>query len=78
MSASEAHRIFTVYERPEDYPDGYVVRGWTVFDGDPLPVPDSIAQRFKDLKAARRSIPSGLHRVERARSDDPTICEVWL
>lgn len=70
-------RIFTIYERPLDYPIGYVVRGSTVGSGGDIVV-DSEAGYASTLGGARALVPLGLIRIERSPGDDPVIKEVWL
>lgn len=70
--------LFAVYEKPEDYPDKYVVRLWQINRqlGKPL------ATRFcivKDtLEECRQALPGGLYRLGRESSDDPVIIETWI
>jgi hypothetical protein len=68
--------MFTIYERPRDYPEGYVVRRSFVNAG--MVWLDRVAQYAPALEAARGLIPPGLHRIPRYENDDPCIVEVWL
>lgn len=67
--------MFTVYERPRDYPQGYVVRRWECLPEGPRALE---AHPYKSLDEARGSIPEGYYRLERMPDDDPCIVEVWL
>lgn len=86
--------IWTIYERPVDYPNGYVVRR-TVIGGDrtcakcladvphgtldePCPLMDRLAYHAKDLAGARSIIPLGLGRIARSKMDNPSVLESWL
>lgn len=68
--------IWTIYERPQDYPDGYVVRPW-IIGRDGIPHPGAGIQAG-DLATARAAIPDGLIRMERADDDEPQILETWI
>lgn len=64
--------IWTVYERPTDYPQGFIARLYrngtatqAIVTGD-------------TLDAVRGGIPLGLCRMARHPSDDPVIVETWL
>lgn len=71
--------MFTIYERPRDYPAGYVIRvGFVSGDGYYLQ-PEPYAVDLPTLATARAALPDlGLYRVPRDASDDPVIVEVWL
>lgn len=69
-------RMWTIYQSPRDYPGRFVVRGYNigheaVADRTPTAITDT-------LDAARRHVPVGLFRMDRAPEDDPTIVETWL
>ena len=68
--------LYTIYEHPTDYPDGYVVRRWLVEAGAP-PTPLG-AHRAPTLDAVRALLPPGLARLPRELEDDPVIVETWL
>lgn len=69
---------WTIYERPRDFPDDYVVREWqSDGNGNVRPTPE--AQRYPTLEAARAPLRArGLVCIERSPGDDPCIVEVWL
>jgi hypothetical protein len=67
--------IWTIYERPLDFPNGYVLRPW--FNVGPGPVGGG-ASFFDDLEAARAAVPAGLFRLPRQDDDDPAVLESWL
>lgn len=71
--------IFTIYERPADYPGHYVVRRWSIVAGvnDPVPALDPHAV-VASLEAARASIPPGHVALERSVDDEPQIVESWI
>jgi hypothetical protein len=67
-------RQYVIYEKPRDYPGGFVVRGFSVGPGI---VPDRVAQYAQTLDAARELVPPGLFRLPRWPDDEPQIVEVW-
>jgi len=69
-------RVWTIYDHPLDYPSYFVVRGFTVTAG--APVPDGEVQLANTLLEARMLIPPGLHPIDRSPDDDRFIVESWL
>jgi hypothetical protein len=68
--------MWTIYEYPSDYPQGYVVRrGVARATGY---VPDTIAQYAPTLEAAMRLLPPGLYPLGRQPDDDAVIVGVWV
>jgi hypothetical protein len=80
MSTNEPLLVtFTIYERPKDYPDKFVVRRWAIIHGQPQPQPEGKAWAVADsLEMVRGSLPPGLVRTERHPEDDPVIVETWV
>lgn len=73
---SEGLPMWTIYERPRDYPAGFVVRRSVT---DPTGCyHDAAAQYAPDLASARALVPPGLQLLPRFPDDDPVIVEVWL
>jgi hypothetical protein len=66
---------YSIYDHPDDYPDGFVVREWLVTAGD---VQAGTASTAASLEEARKLIPAGAERTDRAPSDDPKIVETWI
>lgn len=68
---------YTVYRKPLDYPDSFVVRRFRVVASavQPDPEPWSVTAT---LSEARASIPVGLFCLLRSVDDDPNIVETWL
>jgi hypothetical protein len=69
--------IWTLYERPRDYPNQCVARRFQVLQGgDTLVTNDMfVANTIEEL---RRLIPRGLFRLPRDPRDDKAIVETWL
>lgn len=69
-------KLWTIYERPLDYPEGYVLREWMILRGANLaPGP---ATRHATLAQARDAMPPGLFRLPRKETDGPHILETWI
>jgi hypothetical protein len=72
---NEPLTIFTIYNRPKDYPEHFVVRRWTVQDGKERPHECRLAE---NLAEARKLVPPHAARLERMVQDDPCIVENWI
>jgi hypothetical protein len=65
--------LWTIYERPSDYPDGYIARRWELG----RPTVDVLTST--DLKALRNQLQErGLYCLVRHPYDEPHIIETWL
>ncbi|HXJ60733.1 MAG TPA: hypothetical protein VNU68_29160 [Verrucomicrobiae bacterium] len=67
--------IWTIYERPKDYPRHFVVRRWTIGAGQERAHECQLADT---LEEARKLVPPLLIRLDRQPNDDPVIVENWL
>lgn len=67
--------MFTVYDHPGDFPDGFVVRRFRIDPSGPVGL-DAIGTPTIEL--ARACIPDGLNCIPRMDGDDPCIVEVWI
>jgi hypothetical protein len=70
-------RTYTIYANPRDLPNVFVVRGFTIAGGDPIPDPDPTAVATS-LDEARAALPPGLYSLGREPSDHPSIVETWI
>ena len=75
MELDQDFTIWTIYEAPADFPDGFVTRPWTITGRGPTP---GMAHLAGTLEDARANVPAGLIRMDRAADDDPTIVETWI
>ncbi len=67
---------WTIFERPADYPQHFVVRLFRVVPGNIIATDDI---RLADsLDEARRLVPPGLYCMPRSPGDEPPIVEVWM
>jgi hypothetical protein len=69
--------LFVIYERPIDYPNGFVVRRHLVVPGGGIWV-DPIAVGVATLEQARAELPDGVVNLGRQPTDHPSIKETWL
>jgi hypothetical protein len=68
--------LYTIYDRPADFPTRFVVRAWWVHTAGVELVPGgvSLADTLDDARAA---IPPGHVLIARDELDDPVIVETW-
>jgi hypothetical protein len=68
--------LYTIYERPLDYPYGYVVRRFEIRGGvEPVACE---GWYVPTLAAARNCVPPNLHCLGRAPGDESQIVETWI
>lgn len=78
MTLDEARVIFppmwTVYDHPRDFADGYVVRLWW---GE---IPEPQGEAFSTLAQARAYVAKegGCFCIPRSETDSPSILETWM
>jgi hypothetical protein len=75
--------LYTIFQRPTDFPDHYVVRRFYLIRGEIEPSPDPIGCLCKSLEEARRQVPERINHSHRANlfreaTDDPQIVETWI
>jgi hypothetical protein len=76
--SSNVLRMYVIYDRPRDYPGGFLVRLWCV-RGDGLLAPGKLlGYDLSTLDDARKLLPAGLYNLGREHTDDPKIIEVWV
>ena len=70
--------VWTVYEKPADYPDGCIARRFEVGGGSPEPVAtaDTHTGTLDHLRDVFRR--AGLYRLERQTADQPHVVECWI
>lgn len=68
--------MYTIYSRPLDYPNEFVVRRWDGLTCTPIDRGAPFA-RGRTLDEVREAVPPGLYRLGRLQGD-PCILEVWV
>jgi hypothetical protein len=69
--------IWTVYERPKDYPIGYVARAFEITSTGPKPTSHAI--KCLDLQPIQEKLMrAGLTRLMRDDNDEAHIVESWV
>lgn len=70
---TEVLTVWTIYERPIDHPDHWVLRAHDLPGGsrETFEISDS-------LEGIRAKVPPYLHRLRRDPNDDPAIYESWI
>jgi len=76
--AAQTLELFTVYDKPSDYPNSYVVRRIKVTGGIAIPdeFPFMVTSNLEEIRAALRGW--GAVNIGRKEGDDPVILEVWV
>lgn len=73
----ESFSVWTVYDKPSDYPDQYVARRFDVSKGKVIITNEIITSLF--LEKVREAMRArGLYRMDRNPNDEPQIVECWL
>lgn len=68
--------MWTVYDKPADHPQGYVVRRFDCTAEGPIATADAYSG---ELEAIRNALwEAGLVRLDRNPGDEPQIVETWL
>lgn len=72
--------LWTIYSKPNDFPEHYVARRLLINAHGAVFVAASalVSAELEHLRAELARLRPGLHRVERQADDDPVIVEVWL
>lgn len=68
--------LWTIYDKPKDYPHGICARRHEVGNGKSVPTEHML---FGELELLRRVFrEAGLTRITRAPEDDAKIVETWI
>lgn len=65
---------WTIYEKPEDHPTGYVIRQWLTVAGETQP---GDAWKVNTLEEARQLLPAGSTKTP-FTDEDPIIVGTWI
>jgi hypothetical protein len=68
--------MWTVYDHPTDYPDGFIARLYLAYPGFAVPTPSIVTG--STLAQVRERLPPGLYCLPRDPNDDPKIIETWI
>lgn len=68
--------MWTIYNKPKDFPNHYVLRPFIFKNGNPQPC--GIARSALTLEGVRQYLLKGLKRLEGHPNDDFNIVEVWV
>lgn len=67
---------WTIFDRPKDYPDGYIARRFQISSGRVIPTLDTMTGSLDEMRAT--FLARGLICFQRAKSDDAKIVETWM
>lgn len=68
--------LWTIYEKPADYPLGFVARRFEVHTGHAVATLD--AHYGSTLASVREKLPPSLYAIARCAGDDPCVVETWI
>jgi hypothetical protein len=68
--------MWTVYDKPKDHPDGYIVRRFDCNADGPIATDDAYSGELELIRNALWE--AGLIRMQRHPDDQPQIVETWL
>jgi hypothetical protein len=69
--------MITIYNRPKDYPDRFVLREHYIANGRTWPS-QTVYGWAPTLEKARSLLPHGMANLGRQPADDPVIVETWV
>lgn len=70
--------MWVIYERPRDYPQGFLARLWHVTSTGLEPSMSEVITGASLDDVRDKLAPYGLHRIVRDPRDEPHIVETWL
>jgi hypothetical protein len=68
--------LWTIYDRPNDYPHGFIARRHDVGRGKSTPAADLLIADLEGLREVFQN--AGLHCIPRQKDDDVKIVESWI
>ena len=78
IDPQDALTMWTIHDRPNDFPDFWVVKRCFIVRGYTDPVMDVVPRLAVSLAEARSFVPWGLFCQPRQEGDDPFIVETWF
>lgn len=71
--------MWTIYDRPEDWPDGYIARRYETSEGETVLTDNKLAAGPEALTLMRFVFQeAGLRFAPRNPNDRPEVVEVWM
>jgi hypothetical protein len=68
--------IWTIYDRPTDYPHGHIARRFEVGGGETIATDHSLIGDLEELREVFRR--AGLTNICRQEGDQPQVVESWI
>lgn len=76
---THALAVYTIYDHPTDFPQGYIARLFLVSSDGPVPTDEAFADAHLDeVRQWIQRVAPGAVRIPRSPEDDPAILETWL
>jgi hypothetical protein len=76
LAVTDCLTIWTIYYRPSDYPDSWVLRGHEILQRRTQP--HEVCFVAATLEEIRAKVPPGNLRIDREPEDHPVIHETWI
>lgn len=76
MMDTKRSAMWVIYEKPADFPDGFIARKHVIDVGSHRPT--MTCAHGETLESVRSQLPPGLVRLDRSPGDDPVIVESWM
>ena len=81
MASADAHKrgalaIWTIYDRPRDYPDGFIARLHEVADGETKATDTTLTGELEEIR--KMLWRAGMMKLTRDEQDEPPIVESWV
>jgi hypothetical protein len=67
---------WTIYDRPKDYPHGYIARRFVINGAGPIPTDEAIVGPIEQMRTLFES--RGLVCFPLVQGDEPQIVETWM
>jgi hypothetical protein len=68
--------IWTIYDRPTDYPHGHIARRFEVGKGEQIVTDHTLIGELDELRQTFER--AGLTKLKRQEGDEPQIVESWI
>lgn len=69
--------FWTIYDKPLDYPIGYIARPFEVGAREPKPLGNPLTGTLEEIRHELRDV-RGLYLFPRSNADHPTVVETWM
>jgi hypothetical protein len=68
--------IWTIFDKPRDYPHGHIARRFEIGSGQTIATDDSLVGELEELRQVFWQ--AGLMKLSRSEGDEPQVVESWV